>query len=178
YLIKNITIHNVDGANFNVNNGGDFNVFFLQADSGVSKAKDDVIITGGIHQLGTDRVWGKCMFKASSTLIPYTFALSKVICDVTGAKYASVSGYSHYGRELAFFQLQDLDSEHENMRGDINKALDRMVRDRDGIRNILGMPVTVETYKAYNDVTNFHSAEKPWKRGNKELEEMFRKNIK
>jgi hypothetical protein len=175
YLIDNIANYGIEKAEFNVNSGGDFNVFFLDADAGVSKAKDDVIISGGIHQLGTDRVWGKCMFKASSTLIPYTFALSKIICDVTGAKFASVSGYSHYGQEKAFFDVQDLDPALENKRSAINTALANMTRDRDGIRQILDMPITKETYISYNDITFFHSSDKPWKKDNAELEEMFKK---
>lgn len=178
YLIKNIADYGIENAEFNVNSGGDFNVFFLDADAGVSKAKDDVIISGGIHQLGTDRVWGKCMFKASSTLIPYTFALSKVICDVTGAKFASVSGYSHYGQEKAFFVVQDLDPAYESKRSEINNALENIVRDRDGIRTILGMPITTQTYTTYNDITFFHSNEKPWKKNNKELEAIFKQAYK
>ncbi|MFH1398558.1 MAG: hypothetical protein ABIG95_00420 [Candidatus Woesearchaeota archaeon] len=74
-----------------VNSGGLFDVYFLQADAGTYKAKDDIIITGGIHQLGTDGVWGKCLFKASTIAIPWAFALAKVVCDTTGARYSCVS---------------------------------------------------------------------------------------
>jgi hypothetical protein len=172
YILSKVS--DVNPEKLHINLGGDFNVFFLQADSGVSKAKDDVIITGGLHQLGTDRVWGKCIYKASSTLIPYTFALSKVICDVTGAKYASVSGYSQYGQKDAILTLEDIDSEHENLRTRIDTTLSQIIRDRDGIWNILGVGPDIETYKIYNEPAHFHADNKPWKKTNAQLENHFK----
>lgn len=151
-------------------NDTDFDVYFLQADFGMSKAKDDVIITGGIHQLGTDKVWGKCLYKPSSTLIPYVFALSKAVASVLGARYASVSAYANYGQELALLQLQDIDPDYERHRGSINAALNKLPRDRDGVREITGMPVTLDSYRLFNDVHGFHGKDKPWKKDNKPLE--------
>ena len=160
-----------------VNAGGSFAKYFLEADSGVSKAKDDVIITGGSHQLGTDRVWGKCLYKASSTLIPYAFALSKAICDVFETKFASVSAYAEYGQQNASFQLQEIDPKHENQRSQINFALTQVPLDREGIRNILQMPVNIETYRLFNQPRNFHNPEMPWKKYNPELVEKIQANI-
>jgi hypothetical protein len=157
-------------ASISVNAGGDFDTYFLKADSGVSKAKDDVIITGGIHQLGTDRVWGKCLYKASSTLIPYSFALARAVCEATGAAYASVRAASQYGQEGTLLQLQEIDPAYEHLRKLINRSLQRAPRDRDSIREIVGLPVNIESYRLFNDVRGFHGDEKPWKRRNALLE--------
>lgn len=161
---------------FYINAGGDFDEYFLMADAGVSKAKDDIIITGGIHQLGTDRVWGKCLYKASSTLIPYAFSLSRAVCEATGAKYASVSAYSRYGQREAHLQLEDIDSIFEKHRSNVNRALNRMPKDRDSMRTILGLNVNMQSYNIFNDVAGFHGQDKPWKRKNEELLDLFAKN--
>ncbi len=161
-----------------INEGGNFDVYFLQADSGISKAKDDVIITGGIHQLGTDRVWGKCLYKASSTLVPYAFALSRAICAVTGAGYSSVSAYARYGREEAELQLHEIDPAFEGERKRLNLALSGLPRDRNGIREIMTLPVTLESYALFNDVSGFHKAEKPWKKSNKKLESHIKEALR
>ena len=163
YLIKRIEI----------NSGGNFDVYFLNADSGISKAKDDVIITGGIHQLGTDGVWGKCLCKASSTLIPYVFSLSRLVCDMTNAKYASVSAFSAYGKKYARLQLQDIDSDCEIYRKEINLILKRLPRDRDSIRKIINLTINERSYKLFNDIRGFHDIKKPWKRNNKKLNDII-----
>jgi hypothetical protein len=167
----------LEGAEVLVNAGGNFDVYFLQADSGVSKAKDDVIITGGEHKLGTDRVWGKGLYKASSTLIPYVFALSKAVCGVTGAKYACVRAYAEYKQEQADLWLQDIDPAHERHRSAINSALGNLPRDRDSIRHITGMPVNLKSYRAFNDVNGFHEPDKPWKQDNLPLEQLLNRAL-
>ncbi|NTU46927.1 hypothetical protein HGA88_04855 [Candidatus Roizmanbacteria bacterium] len=177
HIIASLPQFHLEQTEFKINAGGDFNVFFLQADAGVSKAKDNVIVTGGLHQLGTDAMWGKCLYKASSSLIPYAFALSRAVSEVTGATYASVSAYAKYGQSQAQLILQDIDPAFEGKRREINKALAQVVNDRDGVREILGMPVSVETYQTFNDPLNFHESEKPWKRNNQELNEMLKKGM-
>ena len=136
----------------------------------MSKVKDAVIITGGLHQLGTDAIWGKCLYKASSTLIPYAFALSMAVCEITGAGYASVEAYAQYGQTEARLQLQDIEPQYERLRKEINNALTRLPRDRDGVRQITGMPLSIQSYRLFNDVGGFHDMTKPWKRRNKQLE--------
>lgn len=152
-----------------VNPGGNFNIYYLQADSGVSKTKDNVIVTGGIHQLGTDAIWGKCLFKASSTAIPYAFALSRVVAEVTGASYASVRVFARYGQQDVLIQLEEIDSKVEKLRNKINNALNKLPKDRDAIRKIVGIEVTHQTYRNWNDIEGFHDDNKPWKQHNKDL---------
>lgn len=147
-----------------INAGGPFDVYFLQADAGVSKAKDDVIVTGGLHQLGTDRLWGKCMYKASSVAVPYAFAVSRAVCDATGAQYACVGVFTRYGQRDADLQLQEIDPAFEHLRPKINKALESLPRSRSSILGALGMPMSLGTYRAFNDPAGFHRPEKPWKR--------------
>lgn len=176
-ILKNTTFKALKDAEFTVNAGGSFNVYFLAADFGMSKVKDCVIITGGLHQLGTDAVWGKCLYKASSTLIPYAFALSRAVCEATGAKYASVAAHSEYGHAEATLQLQEIEHEHERLRKQLNSAMEKLPRDRDGIREITGMPVTIESYRLFNDVGGFHEMTKPWKRRNGQLERELKKAL-
>ncbi len=160
-----------------VNAGGDFSKYFLAADSGVSKAKDDAIITGGLHGIGTDRVWGKCLYKASSTLISYAFALSRAVCEAIGARYSSVAVYAEYGQRDATLVLQEIDPLHEKQRVEINKALENLLRDRDSIREILEMPVNIETYRLFNQPGKFHDMNMPWKKYNPKLVEAIRSNL-
>jgi hypothetical protein len=175
-IVERVEGLGLEEANWNINAGGDFQRYFLQADSGISKAKDDVVVTGGVHQLGTDRIWGKCLFKASSVLIPYTFALSKVVSEVTGARFASVSAFSRYGGGEADLRLQDIDSTYEGDRESINTILQGLPRDVQGIREVLGMSVNVESYRFFNDVEGFHGNDNPWKKNNPGLEGMFRES--
>ena len=156
-------------AQITVNGGGNFNFYFVNADSGISGKKDSVIVTGGIHQLGTDGVWGKCLYKASSVAIPYAFALSRAVCEATGANFASVEVYTDYGQEQAELFLQEIDRKYERFWHDINRALRTLPRDRDGIREILGMKVNLVTYGKFNDVRGFHEPTKPWKSYNPQL---------
>lgn len=158
-----------EDAQITVNGGGNFNFYFVNADSGVSGKKDGVIVTGGIHQLGTDGVWGKCLYKASSVTIPYAFALSRAVCEATGANFASVGVYARYGQEQAKLFLQEIDPKYESIRDDINRALRTLPRDRDGIREILNMKVNLITYGKFNDVRSFHEPTKPWKSYNPQL---------
>lgn len=151
-------------GDISVNRGGDFSVYFLQADAGVSKVKDSVLITGGNYTIGTDAVWGKCLFKASSVALPYAFALSRVVADSVGARYASVSVHPLYGSPRAeFIQLEDIDLRCEEKRARVNAAFQQLPHDPQGIRDILGMPVAVETYDLFNDVAGFHLPHRPWK---------------
>ncbi|MBC8500329.1 MAG: hypothetical protein H8D38_01035 [DPANN group archaeon] len=159
-----------------INAGGDFSHYFVQADAGVSKVKDGVIINGGVHPLGTDGVWGKCLYKVSSTLIPYMFALSRTVSELLGASYASVTGVARYGQRDATFQLEEIDSLFEYHRQSINEVLKRVPRSRDEIREVLRMPVNRETYRLFNDVSGFHNQDKPWKKSNSELLQIFKNN--
>ncbi len=151
----------------------DFIVHFVQADFGMSKAKDGVLITGGSHQLGTDAVWGKCLYKASSVLLPYVFALSRAVCDATGARYASVQGSSRYGSEHAQFTLVELDPKFQEQREKINACLTKVPSDPASIRSALGLNDLLLAYKMFNDPLHFHSPEKPWKQRNGGLVEYF-----
>lgn len=174
-IVRKVRANGLEKARIRVNPGGKFDVYFLQADSGLSKAKDRVIITGGIHDIGTDGVWGKCLHKASSIGLPYVFALSKAVCDVTGARYSSVSGAVKITEpEIEHLEIWDLDPEYEHERGAIRAALNTLPKDVQGIRDILGMNVNLGSYRAFNDVAGFHSNDKPWKRHNSSLEKMFR----
>jgi len=168
----------IKDASFSVNSGGDFYVYFLQADGGMSKAKDDVVITGGLHQLGTDKVWGKCLYKPSSIAIPYAFALSRAVCEALGAKYASVNVHAKYGQDIKILEIWDIDPRFEQYRNAINQALDKLPKDRSSIMEILGFEVNLNSYKIFNDVGGFHSPDKPWKRHNPELNELFLKSYK
>ncbi|HLC51612.1 MAG TPA: hypothetical protein VJI98_00025 [Candidatus Nanoarchaeia archaeon] len=170
--LKQVLINKIPAlkhSKINVNQGGEFSVYFLKADSGVSKAKDDIIITGGIHQLGTDRVWGKCLYKASSILIPYVFAMSKAICECTGADYSSVSAFAKYGQREAEIQLCEIDPKFERLREKINRCLENIPRDSQSIRTILNLPISKGTYKLMNDISGFHDSNKPWKKKNRIL---------
>lgn len=159
-----------------VNTAGDFHVYFVQADSGVSKTKDDVLLTGGLHQLGTDRVWGKCLYKASSVLLPYAFALARAACEATGARYAAVSAASRYGDATwevngkpLLLQVSEIDPQFLCDVPALNAAFANLPHTPSGIREVLGMPVTSDTYRAFNDVVGWHHSEKPWKRYNIDL---------
>lgn len=182
-LIKRIiltTIKNYNGsqdASITVNGGGNFNHYFVNADFGIGGKKDSVIVTGGLHQLGTDGIWGKCLYKASSTVIPYAFALSRAVCDATGADFASVGVYVQYGQRQARLFLAEIDPKYERQRDNINRALQSLPRNRDGIRKILGMPVNLATYSYFNDVKGFHHPEKPWKSYNAELVEALNNGL-
>ena len=164
-------------AKITINGGGDFNHYFVNADSGISGKKDSVIVTGGLHQLGTDGIWGKCLYKASSVAIPYAFALSRAICDATGANFASVGVYTKYGSEHAELFLAEIDPKYEKVRNEINNALRKLPRDRDSIRNLLNMRVNLVTYGHFNDVKGFHDLNKPWKKYNPELVEALGKGL-
>lgn len=177
-ILRKVNFPGLENAQWEINGGGNFTAYFLNADFGVSKAKDDVIITGGIHQLGTDRVWGKCLYKASSTLVPYTFALSRAVCEITGAGYASVGAYSQYGQPEALLQLQEIDPRQENMRREINRAFTSLPRDREGIRDLTEMPIVNESYRSFNDVGGFHESNKPWKRRNARIERALQKALR
>jgi S-adenosylmethionine synthetase len=174
-VIREIVSHGVRefhqgyGARITVNDGGSFDCYFVNADSGISGKKDSVIVTGGIHQLGTDGIWGKCLYKASSTTIPYAFALSRAVCEATGANFASIGVYANYGQEQAELFLQELDSKYERLRNGINNALRTLPRDRDSIREVLDMKVNLVTYGNFNDVRGFHYPNKPWKAYNPQL---------
>ena len=176
-IIKNLKNYDVNKLRIEINSGGDFDAYFLQADSGISKAKDDIIITGGIHHLGTDKVWGKCLYKASSTLIPYVFALSRLVCDTTKAKYASVSAFSKYGQKHAELQLHDIDPDYEDYREKINFALNRFPRDRNSIRKVLALKINTKSYESFNDIEGFHNKTKPWKRANNNLRNILKKKL-
>lgn len=176
-IIDSLFFPGVDKARIRVNAGGDFDVYFLQTDFGSSKSKDDVIITGGLHQLGTDKVWGKCLYKASSTLVPFAFSLSRSICEVTGAKFSSVCTYAQYGAEKALFRLENIDSVNEDKRDKIDRALSKIPSDRDSMRKILDLDVNIDSYSTFNDVFGFHSPDKPWKERNPELESLLKKNL-
>lgn len=157
-----------------VNDAGPFDVYFVRADAGTSKAKDAVMISGGNGHQSTDGIWGKGLFKASSVLFPYTFALSRVICDVTGAQFVSVSAYGEYGqRDAHLIQVEAIDPACVSKIDAVNAALKRMPHDRDTIRQLLNMPVTIETYRQFNDIDNFHG-DNPWKNPSKELYSHFR----
>lgn len=160
-----------EDAQITVNGGGNFNFYFVNADSGISGKKDSVILTGGIHQLGTDGVWGKCLYKASSVAVPYAFALSRAVCEVTESNFASVGVYARYGQEQAELFLQEIDTKYESIRNNVNKALRTLPRDRDSIREILNMPVNLVTYGQFNDVRGFHNPNRPWKSYNPQLVE-------
>ncbi|MEK6837436.1 MAG: hypothetical protein AABX69_02190, partial [Nanoarchaeota archaeon] len=177
-ILENTGFKELKDAEWKVNSGGKFDVYFLAADYGMSKAKDGIIITGGLHQLGTDAVWGKCLYKASSTLIPYVFALSRVVCEVTGARYASVGAFARYGQAEAELRLQEIEPRLEQLRQDINAALAKLPLDRDGVREVTGMPVTLESYRLFNEVHGFHSNDRPWKKGNRALEDMLKQELK
>jgi len=164
-------------AHITVNGGGNFNFYFVNADSGISGKKDSVIVTGGIHQLGTDGIWGKCLYKASSSALPYAFALSRAVCDVTGATYACVGVYTRYGQEQAELILQDIDPKYESIRENITRALRTLPRDRDGIRDLLNMKVNLNTYGTFNDVRGFHEPTKPWKSYNPNLAQALTKAL-
>ncbi len=148
---------------FSINVGGDFSSYFLRADHGLSKAKDDVVITGGLTEIGTDGVWGKCLFKSSSILLPYVFALAQVVAKTTQARFATVSARSEHGQSCCYLQVEEVDPELRGARRGINQALEKLPRDRDAIRSIMGMPVALKTYRQFNDLEGFHSADKPWK---------------
>jgi len=165
----------LDRSKVDINGGGDFNIYFLQADYGMSKAKDDVIITGGLYPIGTDRVWGKCTWKASSTLLPYAFSLSRVVCDVTGAKYASVSCYGEYGKQCQDIQLREIDPDLEPQWEDIQKGLHGLPRGRSEIRELIGLDDGIDSYRAFNDPKGFTHPAKPWKKENPQLIEEFQK---
>src|SRR3989344_638234 len=107
-LLKNF--YKGEKIDISINHGGDFNHYFVNADSGISGKKDSVIVTSGLHQLGTDGIWGKCLYKASSVAIPYAFALSRAVCEATTAKFASVGVYTKYGQKQAGLFLADIDS--------------------------------------------------------------------
>ena len=156
-----------------VDKGGKFDVYFVQADAGVSKAKDGVVLTGGIHQIGTDAVWGKCLHKASSIALPYAFAVSRAVCKITGARFASVGVYTQYGGE-AQVQLQDIDPAFENERGRINDALSRLPTTRDEIAALVGLETSIKSYQLFNDVGGFHADNKPWKQHNIQLNELLK----
>tara|TARA_Y100000310_G_C20627736_1_gene786904 strand:+ start:387 stop:1604 length:1218 start_codon:yes stop_codon:yes gene_type:complete len=162
-LTKRLYYHKLEDAEVIVNDGGLFDVYFLKADSGVSKAKDGIVVTGGIHQLGTDAVWGKCLYKASSTLLPYVFSLSKVVAEASGARYASVGAYCEYGSREAQIQLCDLDPKVGYDRERINSALQHLPKDRDTIRGLTGLQPELRSYLHFNDIPNFHSPIQPWK---------------
>lgn len=186
YLAENLSRYHVSRDAIAVNAGGEFAEYFLPVDAGVSKVKDSVIATGGVHQHGTDAIWGKCLWKASSTLYPYAYALARAVCEVTHAQYASICLHARHNQELAAVQIEDLDPALANydtrelgrLRERMTHALSRersafeatpIPLDRDGIRDILGMPVTLETYRLFNDPQGFHDPEKPWKLRNEEL---------
>ncbi|MBI4153136.1 hypothetical protein HY497_01315 [Candidatus Woesearchaeota archaeon] len=162
-------------STLDVDKGGKFDMYFVQADAGVSKAKDGVVVTGGIHQIGTDAVWGKCLYKASSIALPYAFALSRVVCEATGARFASVGVYAQYGGE-ARIQLQDVDPAFESQRKPINDALSRLPKTRDEIAALVGLETSIQSYQLFNDVGGFHGENKPWKRDNPELRERFKEH--
>ena len=136
------------------------------------------MITGGNATIGTDKVWGKCLYKASSTLLPYTFALARSVAVAFDARYVSIQASSRYGQEHALLQLAEIDPLHERYRDDINRALKRLPRDRDAIREILGLPVTLVTYHIFNDVAGFHDKDKPWKIYNRELQTGFEQALR
>ncbi|MEI6533640.1 MAG: hypothetical protein WCO06_07455 [Candidatus Roizmanbacteria bacterium] len=178
YLIQQLQSVGLYKDNLSINAGGNFNYYFLQADSGVSKAKDDVMITGGVHQLGTDRVWGKCLYKASSITLPYAFSLSRSVAEVLGASYASVGVFALYGQKKSQIILQEIDPVFENKRGEINKMLEKMPCDPVAIRSIMKMPVSLETYQLWNDPGTFHDMSKPWKKRNEELNALMLNGLK
>lgn len=174
-----------------VNPGGVFNVYFLQGDSGASKAKDSVIITGGLYGLGTDAVWGKCLYKSSSLALPYAFALSRVVCDVvleefpdfkgqvvsSHPHFASVTVKPAYGRESSRVQLVDIDPRFQlvpGLVGRINTALKQLPSDRASIGALLSLGVNPESYDIFNDPRGFHEPTKPWKTRNEKLTAAFR----
>ena len=142
-----------------VNEGGPFDRYFVQASTGVSKAKDGVIITGGNTGIGTDSFWGKCMYKASSILFPAAFAVSNVVCELTGAKYASVRGSVLYGYERATFVLEQIDPECERQRYAINRAMEILPRSPAELRKMLDLPVSIGSYRQLNDVAGFHDVD-------------------
>jgi hypothetical protein len=162
-------IPELEGAEILINAGGEFNQYFLPIDSGVSKAKDGVMITGGIHQIGTDGVWGKCLQKASSVALPYSFALARAVCEATGTTYSSVGVFPEHGQREAAIRLQEISPDREYLRPEIDARLAAVPRDKEGIRELLGMPVTIDTYRTFNDPLNFHAPDKPWKARNEKL---------
>ena len=125
--------------------------------------------------MGTDGVWGKCLYKASSVVIPYAFALSRAVCEATGANFASVGVYARYGQEQAELFLQEIDPKYESIRDNINRALRTLPKDRNSIREILNTKVNLVTYGHYNDVRGFHAPNKPWKAYNPQLVEALSK---
>ncbi len=179
-IVSNV-IKNFNGgqdAPITVNGGGKFDVYFVDADYGISGKKDGVIVTGGMHQLGTDGVWGKCPYKASSIAVPYSFALSRTVCEATGANFASARVHVKHGREPADLSLDVIDPKYESIRDDINKALRTLPRDRNGIREILNAKVNLVTYGKFNDVRGFHEPTKPWKSYNPQLVEALTSAIR
>lgn len=167
----------IDTAQIDVNAGGDFNVYFVQADAGVSKVKDGVIVTGGLHQIGTDAIWGKCGYKASAVTLPHAFAVARAICDATGAQFATISAYSEYGRGEIVLQLQDIDPQYECLRRGINNGLQHLPSDRDGIRSAVGLGISLDYYNAYNDVSGFHDSQRPWKKPMPSFEQIIASHL-
>jgi hypothetical protein len=151
-----------------------FDVHFLQADHGISKAKDGVVVHGGLANLGTDGVWGKCAYKSSSNLLPYAFAVSQVVAQFIGADYVSISARSKHGKPESILKVDSIDPKYEHERESINRALEGLPKDRDGIREVLGMGVNLETYATFNDVAGFHNTNKPWKQLNNEIVDKFK----
>lgn len=176
HIIANLPEYRLGRAHWHINEGG-FDQYFIQADSGVSKAKDPEIITGGLHQLGTDKVWGKCMYKASSVIIPYAFALSRAVAEETGAGFASVRVSSKYGQKEADIEIADLDFFLGDDRPCISDALQHMPRDRKQILGLLGMDTGIAAYRQFNDVAGFHGNDKPWKQHNAGLRALFHKHL-
>lgn len=163
-----------ENASINVNQGGDFDVYFLKADYGTSGKKDHVIITGGKHNLGTDGVWGKCLHKSSSIAIPYAFALSRPVCDITKANFASVRVNPRYGgpeeRLKTQIGLEEIDSRYEHLRGTLDKAFETLQLNPFDIRHILKLGDYFSAYALFNDVRNFHNPNQPWKKVNTAVE--------
>ena len=67
---------------------------------------------------------------------------------------------------------------YKQFREKINAALERVPVEVETIRNVLDMPVTLKTYRDFNDIDGFHEQNKSWKKHNELLENMFRENYK
>ncbi len=160
---------------FSLNSDAGFNVYFVQADAGVSKVKDAILITGGLDTIGTDAVWGKCMYKASSILLPYAFALSRAIATHFNANYVSVTARSRHNNPHAVLQLGEIDSKYESKREAINNTLAQLPTTIPDIRYLTGLKVTPESYTRWNDPLHFHTLNKPWKAPNNELDARFKR---
>ncbi|MFC2133803.1 hypothetical protein ACFLTH_04235, partial [Bacteroidota bacterium] len=144
-----------------INAGGSFIHYFVQADSAVNKVKDAVIINGGKMGIGSDAFWGKCLYKASSTMIPFSFLLAKTISDVIH-KNVSITGLSMIGqeREAMFFLEEIYPDVNDRVKNNIDRILEEeLPTTRNDLMDYLGIPrpVNIESYRLLNDVQGFHN---------------------